>query len=138
MKKNLSAPAKATKAFFIVLTGLVIINGIALAIVQQKVPAVGEAIKTPFAAVKPAAALIRPELPATSCVDSDDGALVKIAGSAVYYTDNLEGETRYDLCSGDNVVERVCQEGKINQIVIDCTTLGLRCRDDAEMKGYCG
>lgn len=136
-KKFISPRAKVINLFFVLLAGFVVINGIALALLQQKMPSVGYAVQTPFAS-KDMPVIPSPPIITARCVDSDNGMDAKMPGMATYFTGTLEGETRFDLCADDILIERSCQNGKLESQKIDCAGLGLHCLEDADVKGYCG
>ena len=144
-KKSKPLPAaKVVNLFFMLLIGFVVLNGVALLVVQQQLPSVGQAVKTPFGvqdAFKDTSIIIpiiEIEALPSRCVDYDTGVDAKMPGSATYYTGELEGETRFDLCAGNILIERSCQNGKLQSQKIDCASLSLNCLEDAELKGYCG
>ena len=134
-KKSKPLPAaKVVNLFFMLLIGFVVLNGVALLVVQQQLPSVGQAVKTPFSvhdtssiAVQDTSSIVIPvfEVLPSRCVDSDTGVDAKMPGSATYYTGELEGETRFDLCAGTILVERSCQNGKLQSSKIDCASLSL-------------
>lgn len=138
MRINISPQQKVINLFFVLLAGFVVVNGIALALLQQNMPGVGQAIQMPFESVQKTQTLPSPETLSSRCVDSDNGVDARMPGSATYYTGELEGETRFDLCAGEILIERSCQNGKLQSQKIDCAALDLHCLEDAELKGYCG
>lgn len=133
-------PAKVVNLFFMLLIGFVVVNGLALLVVQQKLPSVGQAVETPFNTVQNTAASIIPtaEIIPSRCVDSDTGVDAAMPGIATYYTGELQGESRYDLCAGDVLIERSCQNVRLQSQEIDCASLGLHCLEDVDLKGWCG
>lgn len=135
--KKISQQAKVINLFFVLLGGFVIVNGLALALVQQKMPIVGQAVQTPFTS-RDIPVIPSPQPVSAHCVDSDNGIDARMPGMATYFTGTLEGETRFDLCADDILIERSCQNGKLQSQKIDCATLGLHCLEDADVKGYCG
>ncbi|MDO8656992.1 MAG: hypothetical protein Q7K45_07185 [Nanoarchaeota archaeon] len=140
-KKSKPLPAaKVVNLFFMLLIGFVVLNGVALLVVQQQLPSVGQAVKTPFSVQDTSIIIpiIEAEALPSRCVDSDTGVDAKMPGSATYYTGELEGETRFDLCAGTILVERSCQNGKLQSTKIDCASLNLKCLEDTDLKGYCG
>ncbi len=139
MSKKITPQAKVINLFFVLLAGFVVANGIAVAIVQEKLPAVGQAVQMPFDPIQNMVTPAPPVIENSRCVDSDNGADAKMPGSATYYTGELEGETRYDLCADDTqLVERACIHSKLQTQKIDCAALGLHCIEDADLRGYCG
>lgn len=137
--KSVPSQAKAVNLFFMLLIGFVVVNGIALLVVQQQLPSVGQAVQTPFSVQDTSIVIPTIEALPSRCVDSDNGVDARMPGSTTYYTGKLEGETRSDLCADDSlVVERACVNGKLQTQVIDCTALGLHCLEDMDLKGYCG
>ena len=136
-QKKISQQAKVINLFFVLLGGFVILNGLALALVQQKMPSVGYAVQTPFTSRD---IPVIPSLQSVSahCVDADNGVDARMPGMVTYFTGTLEGETRFDLCADDILIERSCQNGKLESQKIDCAGLGLHCLEDADVKGYCG